>query len=981
MHHLGEITLPHDICHPPIINTQISQPLCDTVTGDCTTDAHSESNKSPSRQEEIAVCRAVLPPGRSGRHATFTIPSQGCRHVDDAAAVSDDSEDEFVYMLQNAKSTTQAIEMIRRIQRTRHFTEIASSSRACNSYSMDSNEKIKRSAYPASQCSRFGESLKRKDRKAVELPETILDFQTAPAYTVSLTASRDAVFEDALSGFRSYLELEDRRMEAYHSYRLRRSAQDRGLPIRYERTFNTQNGIPCVSAVPIYSSESDKVHTLEKPTQNPLSSLYSETSRQTQKCHVTSSDFLLSTLSDDHGQKKEGTHTASKATTPLDDETQCSPLLRQQKEKLSTSCVQHHLANKKEEVACLKNDTHGDLLLGKPNEMQNEINDPQHNKLNKEMRNANDEDEQYWVDFVDQEYLRMQAPQLFQHRYPLELQIPAESRKRASALRTALYSLRSYSTHQYHGGSSHFHVNIHPGGEHIDEGGHITNPFNKVRREWIYVWEQFKRDIHREVLLIETTNYRDPKQAMTAIINYLEHCYNCGQAVYQKRKAEEEAEMLAREAQRNEKGERFFSFLLREGAAVIKETVENAQKTLSDLLSVTGADLASRRPNVVYSEDPLIRAVKIFDAAREVILASQQSFIGFPYQLLCEQLGTARLPLALDEFTQEWGVKEEEEEEGSIPFMPLPESAGLPYLNRDAERFGDANEPASEAISTTDDSPSRKSSDNASNKNAQQREMQRRDRELRRRQIREEQMKRLPLLVGEPRPTEFKAFLGHVRSRVACMKLRNTRYEEQDGKGNNEVSNSGSVVADSVANEDNLKEPWFTHNLQEGKDDSKSNLFREDIGGSVYLIPIDRDTDVQSDTVDEPNETEPKESVEQGVRIHLYFHNLRNVPVVCVTKLFRILTVPGFESSNMASNESYKDGNQISFDCSQFHEAKERKPNRNVSCNEHQNPALSSATQCKQEKGEEKSLLILIQVQFSLFTDEEAEVRWKWHHV
>ncbi|CCW60521.1 unnamed protein product [Phytomonas sp. EM1] len=1001
-------------CPPPTIDAGVSQLSRDGVAAKCTTENHSKSTRSSSCQKEIAVPRAELPHGQSGRHATPTTSTQG-RHDDDTG-VSEDSEDEFVYMLQNAKSTTQAIEMIRRIQRTRRFTVTALSSRVCSSYSLDSSEKIKRSVSPASQCSRLSEDIKKKDQQGVELPETILDFQTAPAYTVSLTAAREAIFEDALSGFRSYLEQEDRKMEAFHLYSLRRSAQEKGSPIDYERTFCTHNGVPCVTVVPVYSSENAEIQTLQERSQsqsgsNPpgpvtfrqaqqfnriteknipergtstsCESLEQQMQGQYQQSCVKSSDFPLNSSSDCNVQENKGTCPAAKVRTLLDDQSQSSYPLHYQEEGLETSCVQKSLPNKEGDTACLRDDISRDPQLGRPNEEQRDTCDAQYNNKKGGVDEASHEDAQQLVDLVEQEFMRVQAPQLFQYRYPLEIQVATEPGNRASTFRTALYASRSYSIHQYRGSSSYRPVNFHLERERIDQGGHITRPFNKVRGEWIYVWEQFKRDIHRETLLIEEVNYRDPNEAVAAIISYLEYCYDRGQAVYLKRKAEsEEEERLAREVQRSEGDNRFFSLLFREGAAAIKETVENARKTLTGLLSATGVDLAAQRPTLVYSQDPLIRAVKIFDAAREVILASQQSFMGFPYQLLCEQLGTSRLPMMLEEFTRmEEASEEEEKEEVLASFSPPRELSGSPHLSQYVGQSGDVNGPTSGAINTREASLDREDGANAAGLKVQQREMQRRDRELRRRQMQEERMKRLPLLVGEPRTAEFKAFLSHVRSRVACMNAKDARYDKK------ETLTSGSSVTDPLANEANPKEDGFTFNQEKGRGDSKSSLFRDDVGSSVYLIPIDRNTDARSSASDEPSGGESRESSEQGVRIHLHFHKLRNVPVICVSKLFRLLTVPGFALSAEISSESFEavdleKGGQAGSESIPFlKEAEEGMPNASESRNKQHLPSSSSTTQYKQEKGVEKSLLILIQVQFTLFTNEEAEVRWRWYHV
>lgn len=381
---------------------------------------------------------------------------------------------------------------------------------------------------------------------------------------------------------------------------------------------------------------------------------------------------------------------------------------------------------------------------------------------------------------------------------------------------------------------------------------------NAVRPEWMYVWDQFKRDVPRETLLVENTVYRDPEEAIAAIISFLENAYARGLAAQEARQQD-----LKRERARPERGGSFFSRLRDVGNTTLKSVAIQAQDTLpafmaTPLLEIVGLDPQALRDTVHYDHDSLRRQAAIYAAARETALAAQQSFMGFPYQLLCEQLGTTRLAQALERFflaeREAASSGEEAQEERPVPPTPTPPpqdpaSATVipgspmhpftvflenPFSQEAMTPRGDPTE--ANGTGTESPSPDKGVPTHTRNTVAAERHRQRRW---------ERAARTLPLLVGEPRLAEFQQFLEVIRRRVQTHDHENPQFSEVE-----------------------------------------STFFRDAVNGSAFLIP-------------EESEQHPSSAEEEvlgatrGMRVHMYYHTQRNAPVVGVDKLFRLFVEPG----------------------------------------------------------------------------------------
>lgn len=217
------------------------------------------------------------------------------------------------------------------------------------------------------------------------------------------------------------------------------------------------------------------------------------------------------------------------------------------------------------------------------------------------------------------------------------------------------------------------------------------NPANAIAAEWLYVWEQFERDIHREVLLIEDRSYNTPATAIEAIHRYVEESYDRGRAALLEPKNKKTAGASSAPAsakttpateplgatrgssaatpptaaagasgtttttapppeKKSFLGE-FFSNALRDVAMRAHDALPAFMA--DPLVAASGLDPSAVRVGAIYPADPQARGTRVYAAVREVVLAAQQSFMGFPYHLLCEQVGTERLALALEEYLEE----------------------------------------------------------------------------------------------------------------------------------------------------------------------------------------------------------------------------------------------------------------------------------------------------------------------------------------
>ncbi|KAG5493830.1 hypothetical protein JKF63_01662 [Porcisia hertigi] len=589
--------------------------------------------------------------------------------------------------------------------------------------------------------------------------------------------------------------------------------------------------------------------------------------------------------------------------------------------------------------------------------------------------------------------------------------------------------------------------------------------------EWPYVWEQFERDIPRETLFVEDTPYHDAHDALAAILSYVEYSYDRGQQHI----AEKSAAALA--AAKNSGGafttaagapkeKTFLRHFISAGTAALKDAVVTMRSNLPDflgdrLLTVSGYDPALYHASLVFPTDPQARSEKIFEAVREVVLASQQSFMGFPYQLLCEQVGTERLCLALDALERDQAedhdhldegaeaettarvssghamrnekrvttsssseasasipIKETENQEDLVTQNSLLEQTSLhssrvahiheyPHLTTTKDRSGNVHHDCCHTIDAVDEKlvaspmPEQEVGEQPvvglgailahclSETERRRREIvARRSRERRRRR-----QERMPLLVGEPRPHEFDAFVNIVRDQCIAKEVREERKKKATQRceqvqqiPKRQCEHQRSVPTSpqelhlgsppfSFAPLDSVKKtneaPLAATEQAAGTANSPRKLFREDIEGSTYLIPARSATAAMeaallyssrpplSQTLAREVATSPET---RGMRICLFFDEKRNVPVVVVNKLFRLFTVPGLSGPISSEDDTPEALNGEAT-------AKTGAANPNP-------PAPQSGA--GRTGSLKKSLLLLIQVHFALFLKEEVEIRWKW---
>ncbi|GET92155.1 hypothetical protein, unknown function [Leishmania tarentolae] len=1046
---------------------------------------------------------------------------------------SNNSDDDFVYILGHVNTTEEAIERIRAVQQPKEMDQ-GPLLRGRGGSAKNPPELVTNAAN--------GGPTSRKMKG--ELPATIKEFYESPRYTVSLTAAREALFSDALSGFHSYVAREEEQCDQLCTYGAQcgivhasdipslsptmMHERNTALPaspaslikpalMTVKATSVVEDGhaqvVTPASVLPLSKkSESTGAPSTAAGPSIPLPSAVPDAvgveSVATALAGGTASSstgipasYMFLMRSRDSEAISSGSSLAPAPTprrVPLESpEPPSSNGLRASGGTTVASGPSPGATTNLHIDAAAS-----DVAVGKGmKQVPAPLTPAQEAKLAAKL-----EAMRLHVNMQKADRHRESVPVVFRYLYSPDLgETIDKNKKRQQQLDRALRRRQWLA-----GSRSLTHA----------ERQEISRRFadeNALAHEWLYVWEQFERDIPRETLFVEGTPYHDAKDALAAILSYVEYSYDRSQQHVKKKlaaalQAEKNGNASTTTALRKET--RLFGHLFSTGTAALKGAVVKMRSSLPDfvgdpLLSVSGYNPALYHASLLFPTDPKARSEKIFSAVREVVLASQQSFMGFPYQLLCEQVGTEQLGLALEALERdEAEVDDFDEAEKTVRVAPVdktheggkmatcgsgasasisiekteePELAmkeatssthsllhgsrvlriyhsfssptsnmnrsGKDHHHRQCTAHGvDEWNVSSSSGRSSDMEPSSLSLSNSpataaappppgvsdecakedeqlllerGNKNLLARppsmqevgkqsaavldvtpahclseeercrkETLARHRRERRRRKREQ----LPLLVGEPRPHEFAAFLCIVRDRVLAKHVKEERKEVEQRRceqvqkivkrqceecGSAPASRQGSIPGSRpapAASFDMMKQTEGDSVAPTARPADTSiaphKLFHEDVEGSTYLIsacsasttmepPLRSPRSLLSSTASREASVSPDM---RGMRICLFFDDKRNVPVVVVNKLFRLFTMPGlrgFTSSDDDATEALNKKTAV--------KAATAHPNA---------PVRKS---CGGRTGSsEKSLLLLIQVRFSLFLQEDAEVRWKW---
>lgn len=679
-------------------------------------------------------------------------------HSRSPSASSSNSDDDFVYMLDSVKTTAEAVERIRAVQQPKERTLAtffmnglpgASSSNTNLAEMADGTPGKTQGAAAASASS----SPPRKMKGG--LPATMEEFYECPRYTVSLTAAREAIFSDALSGFHSYVERENAQREQLRALQHHHHHHNSQQP---QKERDEGRGSGNAHALPSFSSGATEEWNVAlaattattttpspetvaaAPTAPPASEATSSPLRFSDNVSmadapVTSSSNASPSLAEDvttvtSGSGKEN----DSAAQPLSasymfimrsrDTEAMSPVSSPRAGPQGREFSVLHRSDDEEERGNVRGGApatttsplgvadpaasaaHADpTAVAAPATQSTKPTSPPKTAPDREQA-AKLEAMQLRTLLQERIYQRVRVPVVFRCRYAAEFAETKEEHQQRLQMRERV--LRHHERIAGPDGLSHKMR------QRIRE--RYGDP-NTVAPEWPYVWEQFVRDIPRETLFIEDTAHRDADDAIAAIMSYLEYCYDRGQRNVRERldkaladagksgsggggEAGADAAAKAQTAMPEQqstsqstappaaKSRGFFESLFSAGSAAIKGAVVTVRASLPDfvgdpLLTVSGLDPALYHTSLLFPTDAKARSEKIFTAVREVVLASQQSFMGFPYQLLCEQVGTERLGLALEalEMDQE-GDDDDDDAEGEKAETAAPSSATLTSTTR-----------------------------------------------------------------------------------------------------------------------------------------------------------------------------------------------------------------------------------------------------------------------------------------------------------
>ncbi|TPP39986.1 hypothetical protein CGC21_25700 [Leishmania donovani] len=949
---------------------------------------------------------------------------------------SNNSDDDFVYVLGHVKSTEEAVECIRAVQQPkekhqgRFLGGLGGSAKSLTELVTTSENR-----YPASR------------KMKGELPATMEEFYESPRYTVSLTAAREALFSDALSGFHSYVAREEEQCDQLCTYAtqggaVRTSAIPSPSPAMTQEWNTTLAASSALPAKP--ASMAVKVTGVVEEghaqVATPASALPPNKRPERTGAPSTAADPSIPSPSAVPGPAHTslrakaafppGTVAAEAVTAAVAEGMGSgSPrvpasymfLMRSRDSEAMSpgsspapAATPHSVTLESPEFPSSRDSR----ASGRTTTASGQAPGPTTNfhvdaaapaaavgkgakQLPAPLTPAQETEraaklEAMWPYALLQKAIHHHesVPVVFRYRYSPDFEETIdENKKRQQQLDRALRK------HHWLAGSRGL---THAERQEISR--RFADP-NALAHEWLYVWEQFERDIPRETLLVEDTPYHDASDALAAILSYVEYGYDRSQQHVKKKLAAALADekngdaattpaataaaslgagnSSSSPASRRETTllEHFFSA----STAALKGAVVKMRASLPDfvgdpLLSVSGYNPALYHASLLFPTDPKARSEKIFSAVREVVLASQQSFMGFPGASASIPIEkTAEAEPAVKEITTSMHSSLHGSRVLRIYHsFPSPTSvtnrSGSDHRHRrhtvhvvDEWNVSSSSSRSSDAVpsslslnispATTAPPPPSEASEESTEEKEQpvrkvgkqsaavldvlpahclSEEARRRKETVARlrRERRRRRRKQLPLLVGEPRSHEFAAFLDIVRS----------RQTEED------------PLAPTAQPADTAMAP--------------RKLFHEDVEGSAYLIP----TRSASATIEPPSRSprsllsstsmrEVSVSPEmRGMRIRLFFDDKRNVPVVVVNKLFRLFTMPGLRGFTSSDDDTTEALNE---------ETAAKAATAHPSA-----PARKSGA--GRAGSLEKSVLLLIQVQFSLFLQEDAEVRWKW---
>lgn len=941
---------------------------------------NNSNSNSRERQPEVAKAK----PDVSASRVTSKTASPAAPPALDCDEDFFSGDGTAIVLLKSTSTTADAVSQIRTMQRFDEEDAVALQHRGSSDSLHDS--------------SLMQEQKARKKKARRPLPATLYEFHHYPPTLVVLRTARAAVIEDALSGFASYVKREE---SEEGTFRRRQEAQRRRMepflrPVRHERTFDTSGGIPRAVARPVYSDPLlGEWKGLEGHTAEPAGGEADEVPPSLMFLMRSEDEAALmqnNVLSPLRGPAADALAAAMDGEAPAEGLSEAAA--EEKRERLEAMRFQSYLQERR--------------------------------------------------------YQQARMPGVFKYKYPPELDSAFEDRKLKKG-RTTAPEAAANETPLAHAVSD-FLTGGHPKTP-SPEGSPITRERtagNAVRKEWAYVWEQFCRDCPRETFFIEEQVYQEPDAALAAVLSYLDHCYTRGLAaatVERERRVKEEQE---RRAKQNIFEKAFHSSANAFQNAVQRLAVNSYEKdrkaggasAYSKMLSLASGLQQSDLRAIVdstaqYSSDPITRGKAVYQAARLVTLASQQSFMGFPYQLLCEQVGTHRMALALETLMMERATlqrkrqlrqqrKEERMREG------LKKETSLEDCKENGEATGETQqeqqqeqqqqqEPqqhTSSAVAATTDAktpgkrttrptllvpPLRADEDHTPNHSFTTRQlriynsggcrsttvslptsphhssvMQPHGGECpsgpadsgdtarplftapegedsggaapetakptpptrRRIPLYENKHLNVPLLVGEPRQEEFDELLEILRARVVRLRRREWREAKRadiaarrKSSGANSASSAGAQGTPRGGHRESLPKAGDEEGEEGGGNGNDEMVmgdkdwFHPSVEGSAYLLPLRRQAKAA------PSDDGSEAVAQRGMRVHLYFHPNLNVPLLCVNKIFRLFTVPDLD---MGGEEEDDDGN---------------------------------------------TLLLLIQLTFSLFTQEEVELKWRWWSV
>ncbi|KAL7707998.1 hypothetical protein N2W54_006935 [Lotmaria passim] len=724
----------------------------------------SKSSSARKQKSSASSTPATTPPLQPQKHAPLVPPTSGLKnsprvlhpdvkrptlsrpesfhshthsHSRSPSASSSDSDDDFVYIFGSVKTTEEAVERIRAVQqpneRPRQTFLSGLPGSATNLADMVNGAAENKAAQ---------QSYRRKMKGG--LPATMEEFYECPRYTVSLTAAREAVFSDALSGFHSYVEREKEQREKlrelqrqshssihnqqqhhhhhHHSAHAQSSRAEKTGVRGGAKEADSSSTLPSFSsgvteernaalAVTATAASLSATSHLEPPSSPSISFAAADAKNSSASPSASmkssgspSSSYPLSTNDVITAAGRDSGEGGGGGSQPLSasymfimrsrDTEAMSPVspLRASLQgpnfgKLSSREDSNAVASKTQalkdpappapEQHVDPNSATAPAIAGgeaaaaeeaspssKSTSSASPVSDP--------AQAAKLEEMQLQTLLQERIYQRARVPIVFRCRYALEFSETLEEQKQRVQMRDRV--LRHSERLAGPEGMTH--------AMRQEIRDRYADP-NTIALEWPYVWDQFERDVPRETLFIDDTPYHNAEDALAAIMSYVEYCYDKGRQNIKERMEkllavadnEESAEGNAAKSGTTAaaatvtatqdgaapstsplappKTKNFLESFLSASSAAIKGAVATVRASLPDfvgdpLLSVSGLDPALYHASLLFSTDPKTRSMTIFTAVREVVLASQQSFMGFPYQLLCEQVGTERLGLALE---------------------------------------------------------------------------------------------------------------------------------------------------------------------------------------------------------------------------------------------------------------------------------------------------------------------------------------------